>query len=325
MKKELLTLEKVVESLEEESKSEKVIRAALPDLKIRDFDGGKAIFKIGNEDVVASNGVVENTLVNLGIPYAFYGDCTPKLQQEIFNEFASKSKREAKFISRNKNLVAMLDTNVPYVSMFAIMNSVKTSLKDSNVERLDRIGFNNVINIVTKIQTNPPKRVGDFTRGGVSIEHDVTGIRGTFVFGYMYTLRCTNGLVTEDRRSINIRKYGDGDQGLFNRLKEAVDTVITSVKDNRLPEFMKTDEIKVTDPASMVHRMSVENHISARLEQLVLDRVPEIANNTTLYDVINLITNVANGVGFNQMRRLQSLGGEVLNHTSRCPTCKALL
>lgn len=172
-------------------------------------------------------------------------------------------------------------------------------------------------------------QVGDITRGGVRIGQDRKNNTAPWVQGYTYRLACTNGMeipdhsIKVDARHLDARQIENAFEAEIRRAVDRLESDIQAYYDLRNTEVGG-------DPTGAVRRIGRERGLPARtlgrLEDMVPAMVSEAGGNPTMFDVVNLITNLANDPSLNvqstTVRGLQTAGGAVVHeHSTRCGTC----
>ena len=172
-------------------------------------------------------------------------------------------------------------------------------------------------------------------------EHDVThgGIRFRIVtdfrarppevYTYLNRRVCTNGMCIADPqykltlqgRTVDevIREMESTAQDLWGKLPET------------LEKFRSTADISVPGEVShFIHAVAAEHGVGFRVTAEAINRVGELPPAPTLYDVINLLTSIANeDVTYRTRESLQFLGGAMASQpeafSHRCTSCQHLL
>lgn len=325
MEKELIKVEEVRKVIEEVTKDEEVRTIQLGDIRI---NGNVTIS--GKEHAVGKE-VVQEFVTALGVPYGYYKKCGPTLREDNLNYWLSKEGDKPYQIRTVKdvleNLLPQSYLHVPLTSLFDLLTDTlgKVDLTKYEIDR-----GTGTFDFVIEEAIEAPKRPGDFSRGGLLLDtrlgvdnYDSNRIQ---IEGYIYRMVCSNGMITSDKQQTYIR--GNSVDEILERVRTNAILTLEAVKQRRLPQFVNLDNIPIDDPAKMVHQIGKREGLSSRLEERVLDKVPALKRDSTMFDLVNLVTNTANDEGLKsyQSRSLQRLGGvmtETVEH--RCSNCMAVL
>lgn len=318
----------VQKQLEEETKGEKCDEIALTDLRYTDETPLGEMFKFQDKDYLATPELLEMLLSKIKVPGSFFSRCSPSLKKTILDQFLLSSKANVKMIYDEKSLKGLVSIEMPYVSVAAVFSTAREVMSDAKVQFSEKIGRTYVFNWITNISATPPQKVGDVTRGGVTLEVGLRGNTGHERFGsnvqvggFLYRLVCLNGMITQSDQVTIVK--GNSEENVLNRLGELIRTTLAAVEGEELPRFVQLAEVSVRDPSQVVHRIAQDVGVSQHLQSRILDRLPTLGENPSYYDLVNLITSFANEWAPQRARRLQRLGGEIaVSQEHRCPTCR---
>lgn len=170
------------------------------------------------------------------------------------------------------------------------------------------------------------KKVGDITKGGVRVGLDIKHNLAPWVQPYFFRLWCTNGAESRDdglridARGMDVddvlQEFGFVATRAFNRVEEAI------------KHYYDLRSIKVDNPERELRRIAVEGGLPSRSLVHLINLAPSTAlpDEPTMFDVVNLVTNLANSPA---VRRdggrvtLEQVGGGVISdHAARCGHCK---
>jgi len=175
------------------------------------------------------------------------------------------------------------------------------------------------------------REVGDFTVGGVRMGQNRKQNLAPFVQPYLYRLVCTNGMETRD------------DLLKVDARGQTVDEVLMSLEmqarqafgrvESEIASFYSLRNERVSDPTQTLIRMAGEAGLPDRTVLAIAERLPESvedANNVTMFDLINSITNAANDPAIRNRvairRTMEQAGGQqVTSHIARCGHCRSRL
>ena len=173
-------------------------------------------------------------------------------------------------------------------------------------------------------------KVNDITKGGLRFGQDTKHRLAPWVAPFLFRLVCTNGMEHPQVGSpVSLRQSiseAMGELELAARL--AFDRVETEIA-----AFYDLRNKKVGDAEQMLIRLQRERGFSSSALTKMLERVPALVEDpadATLFDVVNVVTNIANLPGTvekpNARRKLEQAGGFVISdHAARCPRCQSAL
>lgn len=180
----------------------------------------------------------------------------------------------------------------------------------------------------SKVPLDGQQRVGDLTAAGLRFTVDRKRGLAPSVQPWMMRLVCTNGMeTTTDMTKIDAR-------GL------SVEQVVADLEEKARLAFERTEQQmahfydlrnqQVTNPERRLRAMARERGIPARSVAMLMDAAPEaLGDETTEFDVINLVTNLANHSSIRNAggrMLLERAGGAVVNdHALRCSACHTAL
>lgn len=174
--------------------------------------------------------------------------------------------------------------------------------------------------------------VNDVTHGGIRfrIPTDYKIQRPPEVYTYLNRLVCTNGMCVSDAQH-KLRLKGRDVQGVLDDMRTQA-RIIWDKLPETLATYRSTVDMEVPGELSQfVHQVGQEHGVGARVLARALDRIGEIPAPGTVYDVIQLFTNIANedNTTYRTRDSLQFLGGELAARpeaaTHRCNSCERLL
>lgn len=176
-------------------------------------------------------------------------------------------------------------------------------------------------------RTRGDRQIGDITRGGVRVLSSPTEVKAPSVVPYFYRLWCTNGCSSPvDEGAISLR--GNTVEEVLQEMSDTMSRIRGEL-DDKLDAFAEMAARRVPgSPTRFARQIGSEYGIPARVMTRVLDRIEQLPEDgTTLYDVQQVFTSVANGdLPYRTMMRLQALGGDMALDTEhvlhRCNTCE---
>jgi len=265
---------------------------------------------------------------NVDVNLPFTRKCSDPLKETLFTEFLSRPGKSLKLVARENQVTGVLPFRTPYVPSSKLVDVVATAIEAVDVEYKNYNGTR-IFDFVSKINAEPKKRVGDVTKAGITLLENRSNVLTSYevnVGGFLYRLSCSNGAVT---RTESLHRIGGKTvEEILNGVGNTTRKVFEVVSKEDLLQFVHLDDVKAEDPSNLVHRLSRDSRIPASLERRILDRIPELGLNPTMYDVINLVTSVANDekLSIRNSRLLQVMGGQLtISAEHRCPTCKVIL
>lgn len=173
------------------------------------------------------------------------------------------------------------------------------------------------------------RQVGDVTAGGLRIGYDRKHNLAPFVQPWMFRLICTNGMETTDN-GLRVEARGASVDDVLAELQAAGERAFSRV-DAQIRHFYDLRNTPVANPEREITRLARERGIPARSTAALMNLVPTEAlpDNPTMFDVTNLVTNLANsGAMIRDGGRLllERAGGSVIaDHEARCAHCRSAL
>lgn len=169
------------------------------------------------------------------------------------------------------------------------------------------------------------RKVGDVTAGGLRFGYDRKRNLAPWVQPWMMRLVCTNGMETADH-GLRVDARGASVDDVLNELEQAAERAFSRVE-NQIRHFYDLRNQAVENPERVIRRIGRERGIPDRSIARLLDLAPTDAlpDRPTMFDIVNLVTNLANDPS---VRRdggrllLERAGGaEVSDHVARCAHC----
>lgn len=285
-------------------------------------------FSVDDKEFTFSNAASKQLFSRMGVKQESFSKCDDDLRGRVVESILSHDDFEASFVvSREDNRVQrIVKGNAAYLSMLKVYDTVMDELKEWDPKvQLDvspRMGA--VVNFITKEETTVPD-VGHIMRAGLTVRSKIEDFAPLLYMGpFTYTLQCTNGMVGETHM-IKAVKDMTADK-LLNLVKNSIVGWYGNSKENMIPRMIAMRDVKASDPSHIVHRLSKEMSFGARAKNLVLDRIPELGQNPTMYDLVYMMTETANEFDLDTKYRLQTAGGRLVNTVDhRCPQCSSVL
>lgn len=183
------------------------------------------------------------------------------------------------------------------------------------------------------VETDPQgRRVGDITRGGLRFFMDRKNNRAPGVQPYLFRLVCTNGMEVPDR-SLRLDARGNTVDAVLAELESMAQQAFGQVEDQIRAFYELRNERIEGDVTQRMLQLARERNLPDRVAHQLATRIPELDENegpTTMFDLVNLITNQANRPdlrnSFSRRRTLEMTGGTLIDeHHARCSHCQRAL
>lgn len=323
---DMMKLDDLKGIMEKQFAGEKVHKLSLGDLDWVGTEKDGEVFKYDGKNYMAPDGSFEALCGCMGVPSSFFHRCNDVTKRAVANQFLKVTK-PIQLVTSNSHIEAILSDKATYVSPLATLDVAAKVLPKAEAVSFKRSAGRVFLELVTNEQKAPPKKVGDVTRAGVEFSIGRQGYTDWSVelSAYLYTLRCTNGMISADTERFIVRGQSEGE--VIKQFGDMLKRVYESSVNQMLPRFIHTDDIRINDPANVVNQMANQNGLPNRLKNVVINRIPELGQNPTLYEVIGLITNTANQFDRPRASRQMRMFGGFVNktHDHRCPNCQSSL
>lgn len=296
---------------------------------------GERVVRFGEHEVPATKSGLDVLAKFVNIPGPFFGKITPEEQEFLLNRRMSHTGGELTLAFDQDNGISevrkpgqtviepvrLVDSAIRVLTGDALVVEDWLTGDDFRVDIIVPEGFDRFI--------GGDPGVGDITRGGVRIGQDRKNNLAPWVQGYTYRLVCTNGMELPDAslkvdvRHLDARQIEAAFEAEIRRATDRLEQDIQAFYDLR-------NEPVGDDPTGAMRRVATERGLPARtvgrLEDMVPAMVTEANGNPSMFDLVNVITNLANdpamGVRSTTVRGLQRSGGAVVHdHGTRCGTC----
>jgi hypothetical protein len=169
--------------------------------------------------------------------------------------------------------------------------------------------------------------VGDVSRGGIRVFQDRKINSAPQIEKLVYRLVCTNGMEVADP-SLKVSAVGANELEIYALFEAEVARAVDVLMDDIRHFYDLRNQTVGSDPTGTLRRLAVEQGLPIRTVSNLEDLIPtlEHGEDTTVFDLVNLITNQANNpnidVRSSTHRNLQRAGGGIVNdHAERCVTC----
>lgn len=270
----------------------------------------------------ADDAAFGNFTTFIGAPGKFLMKLHPEMRKSVVDYMIQKSHElEGTITLQDNELLNIFKADQLLLPPDKVVGTVSSLFKDDDVvSQLDfRTGL--VMNIRTS-NVETAVKAGDITQGG--IRFDTTHGKSPEVSAYMERLVCTNGMVaTSDLDKIPVRGYTLAE--VLNSMQHIADHYLNTSVPHFLENWKKLTDVRSTNPEQLIHRLSKENDLSPKIETRIIEAASSLED-STYYDVINLITSFqhAEGVDQKQVNKLQILGGNAVRDMGghRCVNCQ---
>lgn len=204
------------------------------------------------------------------------------------------------------------------MSMVEVWNAIRDEerlIGISEVTDLNKGHFE--IRCVNSNTFSPRSEVGDIVHSGVKIS-----VNGSVTMNpYCFRLRCTNGMQSYEEGD-TIKASMESPEDIRNTFRDLSERSLSFTQ-----TFTQTSDIVVPNATEYVMRALRIAGASAALRAKVSDRLIEEAPNSTLYEILNIITAIGRDKSADSPRarnRLEGVAGRVLAMqagAARCSKC----
>lgn len=246
----------------------------------------------------------------------------------FFDGEGSRGGAEIRLLHDDKTIFGVSSkTHIQYVSLEEILESLEEAVGFDNIRgyHLRKCTFGWRSSEITLVENKNFKVFkDDLLHSGIRVEHSPKGICSSRVSAYVYRLVCTNGATTMDsidafsRRGSTYAGFKDWLTGSVKAAHKSLEIEFQRIK--KLTTTKVGGEVS-TVLDSVLQRSGIPAQLREEVRTVAIDQ-----NVETLYDVYNVITNVATHSEFfqnhpNAMRQLEEVAGRLTNHGEICPSC----
>jgi hypothetical protein len=269
----------------------------------------------------------------LKVPGGYLRKVTPDFRAEILNyEFTRHQDVTTSVESMAGNLVSVhqpTQTMLPLSRVGEVITKVMTP--EDTIRRVltDDQRFHLDVTTASQVATFPtPEGVGDITEGGIRVLAYPFQTRKPSVAAYLERLICTNGMVQEERFGAITLKGRTVDEVILE-MEDAANQVLGSL-DEHLKNYADTRHMAPPgSPQAFAAQLAREANVSRRVLDAILDRINQLPEPVSIWDVNQAFTTVANELSYANMVRLQTVGGNLAINAEemarRCGTCERRL
>lgn len=319
---EFMSLAQVRGSFEDLGYSDKVVELKKLDVDVVKQESGSLTLVLGNEGVGLPVGrSAESSLKALtGLSPRMYSDYVedPDLVRRMINHSLHKRQDVTLRLQTARGMVlAVHDSVAPAITPTDILNRFQQLDPEC---RFDAFHFNErnmqlEWGLMTRRSQEPPKRVGEASHAGIH----VTCNGYVQVAPYVVTLVCTNGMLGEHRYPASAKTNEDLSLKFDEILSNAI---LESTK--MLNQLIESDSIHVQNVGGYLAHIGQQAGLNQRMTAELVRRSVTLRENSTAYDVTQLITATANEL---EQPALKRFGWQIQQSFSehRCSHCASVI
>lgn len=169
------------------------------------------------------------------------------------------------------------------------------------------------------------REVGDITRGGLRVEMNRRRNLAPTIQPFNLRLVCTNGMEVQDL-GLKLDARVRSAESILAEFEALAQRVMTRL-DSQIEALYDLKRQRVDNPERALAAIAREQDIPARslLALVQLAAGDDLPDQPTMFDVVNLITNLANGLDKpGPRRKLERAAGAVVgDHAARCGHCQS--
>ncbi len=248
-----------------------------------------------------------------GVPYVYLKKCPPALKELDVAWFMQNAEEKKdvmlRIVRENQVRAIMSDRYAPFddIELFKILADFMDGTEKVVMKSIeDRSSHVSVTWPSSKAEVQP----GDVVEQGVHVANSEIGLRSVTVMGFVYRLRCKNGLVSREKKG-GFRHIGDPE-----RIRSNILQVIDDVKNDagRLVEKFKASVSRqITEPVEFIDKLAQENDLSKEEYQAILNSFLSEPSKT-LFGVVNAVSNSAQAIPDADRRmEMQAIAGGTLD------------
>lgn len=305
----------------------------LSDLRVTDA----GLDRQGHSELWKFDGLTQEKFAKfLNVPDRYLVRCPAELVRHNLNYWLNEKPGEVALYTNGDNIVNVVDPesrSLPvstYVNVitraFSPTDEVDEFKSEPEYLHLDITSPEYAVEVPGDGSERRPA-VGDITHAGLRVLAYPGASKAPVVATYLKRLVCTNGMqVTEAAGKISLR--GKDVDEITDELRAVVTGLKSSLND-RLEDYRRTSEIQVAHRAQYVHNLAETRGLPRAVANRVMDLSSELGDETSLYDIMQIFTAVANEqVSYRTRLALQGLGGDFVSRTDemthRCQSCDRL-
>jgi hypothetical protein len=309
------------------------------------FTTGLAGVRIADDGIHIDDEVFsldESTTRSLGslldISYNYLKKCPSELLASNVNYWLREKSEAEALVHVINGAPRLLKSNTKFIPVKSVVEMIGRLFEpnDEVVEltTTDQLVHVDVISNEQRIEVPgrdmPLRPENDVTHGGIRFRI-VTDFRARppEVYTYLNRRVCTNGLCIADPQH-KLTLQGHTVDDVLREMESAANDLWGKLPD-ALEKYRSTADIEVPgEVAHFIHAVAEEHGVGFRVTSEAINRVGELPDPPSLYDVINLLTSIANeDVTYKTRESLQFLGGSIASkpeaYSHRCASCQHLL
>lgn len=279
----------------------------------------------------------------LGISKSYLAKCPPDLKAHNINHWLQAKPNTAAVIEAlGDNLLSIHKPGLVILPVQRVAEVIERTLDPSyEIVNLIRNETKFHLDIMTPHSVEVPvdnriadrtqgeHAVGDITHGGIRILSNPTEADAPSVMTYLHRLWCTNGSTSPEAEG-EIKLKGRTVDDVIIELEGAAQRVLGQL-DQKLADYADLANRRPPgSPIKFARQLGAEYKIPDRVMKRILDRVEILPEDSTLYDIQQVFTQMANAnIPYAMMTRLQTMAGDMAFDTDhivhRCGTCERLL
>ena len=305
------------------------------------LDAADPVVKVKDREVPAEESTLDRIAGFLSIPSAFNTRLrnltSAETQNRVYTEILSNTVRKDMEVRLGSAGISDIfewgRTSVrPHQITHAMMNAMGEVGPSAKIARLvDEPSEFSFDAYVDSTDFNIPGIGGDRAQGDITAGGLRTGINlkqglAPWVQPFSFRLACTNGMETM-RNDLKVDARGQSVEEVIAEIEEMARLAFGGVE-STIAHFYEMREQEVENPERVLRAIARERKIPDRSLVTLLDLAAgeDLPDSPTMFDVVNLVTNLANAP---QIRNdggrllLERAGGAVVtDHAARCGHCQ---
>lgn len=277
------------------------------------------------------SGAEEKIFSFMGLKPDTFGECSEPLRKSLVDELLNTNDVNVDILidGKTRRTSHLLDPDYPFINPVELFDTVMDVLgeDDPKIQIDGSRKHGCVLNFITKESAKVANQRGDIINSGIVAMNRIGRMRSQIEIGpFAHVLQCTNGQIgTIDR--VEIVKERNKEK-IIATVRELVRQSHEFSKETFMPVFARTVNHSINNPAQLVHTVSHrrEFNLGDRVRRDVMDNLPALGDTPTIYDMIYLMTSMANEYHLDDRINLQRMSGYVIEKSEcHCPTCKRAL
>lgn len=280
----------------------------------------------------------------LGVSRAYLAKCPPELKAHNLNFWLQRRGGAAAVVEATDEHWVTIHKPGLLILPLGRVADVVTATLDPNYEIVSLIRNDTRfhLDVATDHQVVVPRderiedrsvhlpQVGDITHGGIRIVSNPTEVEAPLVQTYLHRLSCTNGLTSPEKES-TITLKGRTVDDIIVEMEAACRRVLGDLDQSLADYAALATTFPPGSPVRFAWQLCREYGLTKRLADKVIERVNILPDDATVYDVLQVFTELANSgtVNYETMLKLQAVGGDMVFRTEqvlhRCHSCERLL